>query len=93
QNIGPNGKYLDVHFEHRFVDGTSNPYLVFSALIASGVDGIKKGMQLTTHPILDNPASLNNEEHIKQGVTDRMPDSLSDALKVLREDKILIDAL
>ncbi|CAG8560590.1 15458_t:CDS:2, partial [Dentiscutata heterogama] len=90
---GPNGRYLDVHFEHKFVDGTSNPYLVFSALIASGVDGIKKGMQLTTNPILDNPASLSNEERMKKGVTERMPASLSDTLKALKEDKTLIDAL
>ncbi|RIB04208.1 hypothetical protein C2G38_2254500 [Gigaspora rosea] len=91
--IGPNGKYLDVHFEHKFVDGTSNPYLIFSALIASGVDGIKKGMQLTTNPMLDNPASLSNEERIKQGVTERMPANLLDTLKALNEDKVLIDAL
>ncbi|CAG8438347.1 10813_t:CDS:10 [Dentiscutata heterogama] len=90
---GPNGKYLDVHFEYKFVDGTSNPYLAFSALIASGVDGIKKGMQLTTNPIFDNPASLSNEERIEKGVTERMPASLLDTLKALKEDKTLIDAL
>ncbi|CAG8599882.1 11407_t:CDS:2, partial [Cetraspora pellucida] len=91
--IGPDGKYLDVHFEHKFVDATSNPYLVFSALIASGVDGIKKGMQLTTNPMLDNPAALSNEERKKRGVTERMPGSLPDTLKALREDKVLIEAL
>ncbi|CAG8513747.1 21751_t:CDS:2 [Dentiscutata erythropus] len=90
---GPNGKYLDVHSEYKFVDGTSNPYLVFSALIASGVDGIKKGMQLTTNPIFYNPASLSNEERIEKGVTERMPASLTDTLKALKEDKTLIDAL
>ncbi|CAG8596907.1 9832_t:CDS:10 [Dentiscutata erythropus] len=90
---GPNGKYLDVHFEYKFVDGTSNPYLVFSALIASGVDGINKGMQLTTNPIFDNPASLSNEERIEKGVTERMPASLMDTLKALKEDNTLTDAL
>ncbi|KAF0501940.1 Glutamine synthetase [Gigaspora margarita] len=90
--IGPNGKYLEVHFEHKFVDGTSNPYLVLSAIIASGVDGIKKKMQLTTSPMLDNPASLSDEERIKKGVTDKMPASLPDTLKALREDKVLCDA-
>ncbi|KAF0526040.1 protein flug [Gigaspora margarita] len=90
---GPNGKYLDIHFEYKFVDGTSNPYLVFSALIASGVDGIKKGMQLTTNPMLDIPASLSNEESIEKNVTERMPASLPDALKALKEDKKLIDVL
>ncbi|CAG8741363.1 14342_t:CDS:2, partial [Gigaspora rosea] len=90
---GPNGKYLDIHFEYKFVDGTSNPYLVFSAIIASGVDGIKKGMQLTTNPMLDIPASLNNEERIEKSVIERMPTSLPDALKALKEDKKLIDVL
>ncbi|CAG8463378.1 21448_t:CDS:2 [Gigaspora margarita] len=41
----------------------------------------------------DNPASLSNEERIKQGVTERMPESLLDTLKALNEDKVLIDAL
>ncbi|CAG8606218.1 22588_t:CDS:10 [Dentiscutata erythropus] len=90
---GPNGRYLDVHFEHKFVDATSNPYLVISALIASGVDGIKKEMQLTTNPMLDNPASLSNEERMKKGVTGKMPASLPDTLKALKEDKALINAL
>ncbi|CAG8737570.1 10512_t:CDS:2, partial [Cetraspora pellucida] len=57
------------------------------------VDGIKKGMQLTNNPMLDNPAALSNEERKKQGVTERMPGSLSDTLKALREDKVLIEAL
>ncbi|CAG8533873.1 4964_t:CDS:10, partial [Scutellospora calospora] len=90
---GPNGRYLDVHFEHKFVDGTSNPYLVFSALIASGVDGIKKGMQLTTNPMLENPAALSDKERNKAGVTERMPGSLRDTLTALKEDKVLVDAL
>ncbi|CAG8568788.1 15064_t:CDS:10 [Dentiscutata erythropus] len=90
--IGPNGKYLDVHFEHKFVDGTSNPYLVFTAIIASGVDGIKKGMQLISDPMLDNPAALSNEERKRKGVTERMPGSLLDTLKALKEDKVLIGA-
>ncbi|CAG8793825.1 24200_t:CDS:2, partial [Racocetra persica] len=90
---GPDGKYLDVHFELKCVDATSNPYLTISAIIASGVDGIKKEMQLTTSPMLDNPAALSNEERKKRGVTERMPGNLPDTLKALREDKVLIEAL
>lgn len=50
-------------------------------------------MQLTTNPMLDIPASLSNEESIEKNVTERMPASLPDALKALKEDKKLIDVL
>ncbi|CAG8506257.1 15610_t:CDS:2 [Acaulospora colombiana] len=84
---------FEVNFEHKFVDATSNPYLVMSAIIAAGLDGMKKKMELNTPPCLDDPASLTEKERKDLGIVERMPRSLRETLDALKNDKALIEAL
>ncbi|CAG8491665.1 5769_t:CDS:10 [Acaulospora morrowiae] len=84
---------FDINFEHKFVDATSNPYLVISAIIAAGLDGIKRKLELNTPPCLDDPASLTDEERKNLGIVERMPGSLRETLDALKNDTVLIDAL
>ncbi|CAG8448973.1 9809_t:CDS:2 [Diversispora eburnea] len=83
----------EVNFEHKFVDGFSNPYLVASAILAAGLDGIKKKMELKTPSCLDDPALLTEKERTELGITERMPSSLRETLDALKQDTVLIKAM
>ncbi|RHZ52886.1 hypothetical protein Glove_456g18 [Diversispora epigaea] len=84
---------FEVNFEHKCVDAISNPYLATSAILAAGLDGIKKKMELKTPPCLDDPAGLTDEERIKLGITERMPSSLRQTLDALKQDTEIIKAM
>ncbi|CAG8711918.1 43520_t:CDS:10 [Gigaspora margarita] len=85
--------FKEINKSQKIVDNHPSRLSPYERSFIAGVDGIKKGMQLTTNPMLDIPASLSNEESIEKSVTERMPASLPDALKALKEDKKLIDVL
>ncbi|GAB4505512.1 MAG: type I glutamate--ammonia ligase [Anaerolineales bacterium] len=86
------GRPKSVRAEVRFPDPSSNPYLAFAALLATGLDGIEKKM--------NPPAPLNNvnlyhltkEERVKMGVGE-LPGSLAEALTELDKDEVLKSAL
>lgn len=68
----------DVKIELRFPDGSANPYLLFAACMAAGVDGIEK----KTEPVIGEGADTNT-----------LPEDLKEAVGELENDSVLIDAL
>jgi len=86
------GKDKAVRAELRCPDPASNPYLAFSAMIASALDGIDK--------TLTPPKALNNvniyhltEEERKKMNIGSLPGSLSEALAELEKDDVVRNAL
>jgi len=73
------------HFEFKPADGTCNPYLALTALLAAGINGIKNKID-PGWPISCDPDNLSPEEKVNLGVT-RFPDSLGEAIQALKEDK------
>jgi glutamine synthetase len=73
--------------EVRLGDGTANPYLAYTAALAAGLDGIRRG--------LEPPAPLAGQIHElpeeQQGVP--LPTSLGDALEALDADKVIGEAM
>lgn len=77
--------------ELRSPDPTCNPYLLFAAMIAAGLDGIKN--KITPPPPTDtNVYHLSSEERKKRGI-EILPGSLKEANDELLKDKVICDAL
>ncbi len=72
----------DVKIELRFPDGSANPYLVFAACLAAGIDGIRKQTALGTKCCDADPES-----------TPTLPEDLKEALAELEKDDVIKNAL
>lgn len=72
------------HFELKTVDATANPYLALGAVIAAGLDGIRRQLE-AGEPVAIDPGYLDKSE--------RLPTDLSQSLAHLRGDEILLKAL
>ena len=74
-----------VNLELKPSDASANPYLSLGAVIAAGLDGVERGLELPD-PIEVDPATL-------EASPERLPTSLGDALDRLERDPVLLDAL
>ena len=72
------------HFEFRTADAAASPYLVLSALIHAGCNGLEKKLNppksLTTHQLL---------KELPEGIG-RLPTTLKESLNALIQDEILM---
>jgi glutamine synthetase len=68
-------------------DATGNPYLVLGALIACGLDGVDRELELPA-PVLVDPATLSPSERERVGAAP-LPRSLDQALDALEQDAVL----
>ena len=77
--------------ENRSVDGSANPYLAFTAVLAAGLDGIDRGLD-PGEPNRDNLYELSPEEVADRGIAS-MPPTLAEAVTELVADDVLREAL
>jgi glutamine synthetase len=78
-----------MRIELRAVDGATNPYLAMGAVIAAGLDGVTRGLELSDDLILsEDPHSLDPEERERRGIA-RLPESLREAIDELERDELL----
>jgi glutamine synthetase len=78
--------------EDRTVDGSCNPYLAATAVLAAGLDGIEKGLE-AGEPTTDlNLHELTEEARGELGV-ELLPANLLDATRELERDDVLREAL
>jgi glutamine synthetase len=77
--------------ELRTPDPTANPYLAFAAMLAAGLDGVKRGLRPPA-PVNRNIYHLTDEEAAEAGVKG-LPTSLEAALDALEADDVLRKAL
>ena len=77
--------------EFRSPDPMANPYLLFSIIIAAGMDGVNKGMKPPTG-IVEDVFTLSNEQltELDIGV---LPSNLGKALDALERDDVIREAL
>ena len=71
--------------EYRVPDPSSNPYLVFSAVLAAGLDGIKKKTE-PGDPVQEDIYKMSRSERKKRGI-DTLPANLGRALDELESDR------
>ena len=86
-----NGREDSLRVEYRAPDSSSNPYLLFSVLLASGIDGIKNKMKIENPIDLDITKS-SNKELKKYGVI-KLPETLKDAIDLAENSKLLQNTL
>ena len=77
--------------ELRSPDPTCNPYLVFAACLAAGLDGIEKGLTPPA-PISRNIYEMTAEERSACGL-ESLPGTLEAAIRALEADRVVLDAL
>jgi glutamine synthetase len=77
--------------ELKACDSSANPYLALGGVLAAGLDGLERGLELPP-PVLVDPHVLTEAERASLGAT-RHPESLTAALDALRADPLLMDAL
>jgi glutamine synthetase len=73
------------------VDATANPYLALAAVLAAGMDGMKRNLD-PGEQILVDPATMSEEERASRGIHP-LPASFDEALDALEEDEVLKEAL
>jgi glutamine synthetase len=77
--------------EYKTMDATANPYIALGALIAAGLDGLSRKLDLP--PEVTNDPALSSEEERSTGKIDRLPQNLGEAIDELRKDSLLLEAL
>ena len=84
------GKGNSARMEFRALDPVANPYLAYSVLLAAGLDGIDKQMQLG-EPTSDDVWELDAERQA-MGIQP-LPESLDEALKIMEKSDFVADVL
>ena len=77
--------------EDRTVDGSCNPYLAATAMLAAGLDGIERGLD-PGEPNSANLYELSASERASQGI-EVLPANLLDATRELERNDVLRAAL
>jgi glutamine synthetase len=77
--------------ELRTPDPTANPYLAFAGMLASGLDGIQRGLRPPA-AVNRNIYHLSDEESAELGIG-RLPHNLSAAIDAFEADEVLTRAL
>jgi glutamine synthetase len=77
--------------ELKAADATGNPYLALGGLIAAGLDGLERGLDLP-EPVEVDPATIPEDERARRGITG-LPATQEEALNALDADAVLMDAL
>lgn len=87
----PAARGQSTRIEVRSPDPSCNPYLAIAALLASGLDGIERKLELAP-PVNRNIYIMEEDEKSEVGIRS-LPANLSDALKELEKDSVLVEAL
>lgn len=80
-----------MRFEYRTPDPMCNPYLLFTGLLAAGMDGVDRKLDPGA-PATENIFDLSEEEREEKGIK-ILPASLHEALDALQGDEVIRKAL
>ncbi len=87
----PESRGLSTRLELRSVDPSANPYLAMAVLLQAGLDGIRN--QITPPAAVDRNIYVMDEEERKAAHIQDLPSTIHNAIKELRKDNVMIDAL
>jgi glutamine synthetase len=77
--------------EFKTADATANPYLALGALIAAGLDGLQRNLELPEEVTVD-PGLIAEELRNAKGI-DLLPQNLGEALDAFHKNDVLQEAL
>ena len=78
-------------FEYKTNDATANPYIALGALIAAGLDGLRRNLELPEE--VDTDPGLIPEDQRKAKGIDLLPQNLGEAIDALLADKVTMEAM
>ena len=84
-------KRTAARIEYRALDPAANPYLALAVLIAAGLDGIERRLELVPEAE-DNVWDLTDRERQVMGI-EALPTSLASAVRLMRESDLVAGAL
>lgn len=87
----PGSRGLSTRLELRSVDPSANPYLAIATILAAGLDGLKNDLPLMS-AVDENIYKMTPQERAAKGIK-ALPDTLHNALKSLKEDEVIKDAM
>jgi glutamine synthetase len=79
------------NLELKPADHSGNPYLAMGALVAAGLDGIRRELDPGL-PVDIDPGNMSEEDRARRGI-ERLPANLNTALDALEADTVLTAAL
>jgi glutamine synthetase len=79
------------HLEYRSPDNTAQPYLLMSALLAAGLDGLERKME--PGPPFEGDVGHISADEIERHRLTFLPRTLPDALAALEQDDVIKDAI
>jgi glutamine synthetase len=89
--VSPGRSIEATRCEVRCPDPSSNTYLAFACMLAAGLDGIDKGMELGD-PVEESLYEMTPERIAEMGIKE-LPGTLSEALDELEKDDVIREAL
>jgi glutamine synthetase len=81
------GKEKATRLEFRSPDPACNPYLVFSVMLAAGLEGIEKKYE-APEPVEENVYEMTEEERVKRGIGTLPPNLLEAILLTEKSDLV-----
>jgi len=85
------GREQATRAELRCPDPSNNPYMAFAVMLAAGLDGIKKNMQVPK-PVDENVYEFDGAQLSNRNI-DSLPGSLEEAINALRGDELMKSTL
>ncbi|EMD00203.1 hypothetical protein BAUCODRAFT_63908 [Baudoinia panamericana UAMH 10762] len=76
-------------WELRCVDGVANMYLALGCILGAGLAGIENQTRMNLQDCRRNPTKLSDDEKRALGITQRIPNTLTQALQALEDDEAL----
>jgi glutamine synthetase len=89
--VSPGRSIEATRCEVRCPDPSSNTYLAFACMLAAGLDGIDKGLELAD-PVEESLYEMTPERIRELGINE-LPGTLSEALDELEADEVMREAL
>ncbi len=85
------GQTKATRIELRCPDPSCNPYLAYAVMLAAGLDGIEKGLELPP-PVEENLYHFTDEDLARRNVL-TLPTTLGEAIDEMARDQVVRDAL
>jgi glutamine synthetase len=85
------GKGQSARIEYRAIDSAANPYLAYSVLLAAGLKGIERGLELPAEAE-ENAWELTDTERKALGYRP-LPSSLNNAIVLMEESELVAETL
>jgi glutamine synthetase len=89
--VSPGKSVEGTRCEVRCPDPSSNTYLAFAAMIAAGLDGVERGLQLG-EPVEESLFEMDAARIAEKGIRE-LPGTLGEAIDELENDPVIRDAL